>query len=104
MISEIDTGARSIASRPPNRISPIRIVSAAFGPLVTEPMYGLSDSVCSAYTMSRWRESSGRSSGSQIVPPGESSSGKACASRTRFSKSAIFASRRTSPSRMNGQP
>ncbi len=28
--------------------------------------------------MSRWRESSGRSSGSQIVPPGESSSGKAC--------------------------
>ena len=36
--------------------------------------------------------------------PGESSSGKACASRTRFSKSAIFASRRTSPSRMNGHP
>ena len=33
-------------------------------------MYGLSDSVCSANTMSRWRESSGRSSGSQIVPPG----------------------------------
>ena len=76
MISEIETGARSIASRPPNRISPIGIVSAALGPEVTEPMYGLSDSVWSAKTMSRWRESSGRSSGSQIVPPGESSSGK----------------------------
>ncbi len=77
LISEIETGARSIASRPPNRISPIWIVSAAFGPEVTEPMYGLSDRVCSANTMSRWRESSGRSSGSQIVPPGESSSGNA---------------------------
>ena len=38
--------------------------------------------------MSRWRESSGLSFGSQIVPPGESSCGNACASRTRFSKSA----------------
>ena len=37
--------------------------------------------------MSRWRESSGLSFGSQIVPPGESSCGNACASRTRFSKS-----------------
>ena len=54
--------------------------------------------------MSRWRESSGRSSGSQIVPPGESSSSNTCESFTRFSKSAILASRRTSPSRMNGQP
>ena len=75
MIRLIETGARSIASRPPNRISPILMVSAAFGPLVTDPMYGLSLSVWSANTMSRWRESSGRSSGSQIVPPGESSSG-----------------------------
>jgi hypothetical protein len=48
LISEIEAGVRSIASRPPNRISPIRIVSAALGPDVTEPMYGLSDSVCSA--------------------------------------------------------
>jgi methanogenic corrinoid protein MtbC1 len=31
--------------------------------------------------MSRWRESRGRSSGSQMVPPGESSSGKACERR-----------------------
>ena len=54
--------------------------------------------------MSRWRESSGRSFGSQIVPPGESSSGNACDSFTRFSKSFIVASRRTSPSRINGQP
>jgi len=38
LISEMEAGARSIASRPPNRISPIRIVSAAFGPEVTEPM------------------------------------------------------------------
>src|SRR5689334_7415978 len=82
----------------------MRIVSAAFGPLVTLPMNGLSDSDCSANTMSRWRESSGRSFGSQIVPPGESSSGNACDSRTRFSKSFIVASRRTSPSRANGQP
>ena len=44
--------------------------------------------------MSRWRESSGLSLGSQIVPPGESSSGKACDRRTRFSKSSIVASRR----------
>ena len=54
--------------------------------------------------MSRWRESSGRSLGSPIVPPGESSSGKTCESRTKFSKSAIVASRRTSPSRTNGGP
>ena len=67
-------------------------------------MYGLSDSVWSAYTMSRWRESSGVSLGSTIVPPGESSSGNDCDSRTKFSKSAIVASRRTSPSRTNGGP
>ena len=47
LISEIETGARS-ASAPPNRILPISIVSSAFGPEITEPMYGLSDSVCSA--------------------------------------------------------
>ncbi len=54
--------------------------------------------------MSRWRESSGRSSGSTTVPPAESSSGNDCASFTKFSKSAIFASRRVSPSRTNGGP
>ena len=54
--------------------------------------------------MSRWRESSGTSFGSQIVPPTESSCGKAWASRARFWKSASVASRRSSPSRMNGQP
>ena len=48
LISEIETGARCSASAPPNRISPILIVSTAFGPEMTEPMYGLSDSVCSA--------------------------------------------------------
>ena len=73
LISEIVTGARSIASREPKRISLIAIVSAAFGPEVTEPMWNLSESVCSANTMSRWRESSGVSLGSQIVPPAESS-------------------------------
>ena len=76
----------------------------AFGPEVTEPMYGLSDSVCSANTMSRWRESSGVSFGSTMVPPGESSSSKDCESFTKFSKSAIVASRRTAPSRTNGGP
>ncbi len=54
--------------------------------------------------MSRWRESSGVSFGSTIVPPGESSSGNDCDSRTKFSKSAIVASRRTAPSRTNGGP
>ncbi len=79
-------GFSSIDPRP-NTISAIAIVSTAFGPDVTEPMNGLSDSVSSAYTMSRWRESSGLSFGSQIVPPGESSCGYDCASLTRFSKS-----------------
>ncbi len=54
--------------------------------------------------MSRWRESSGVSFGSQIVPPGESSCGNDCARRTRFWKSAYVASRRSIPSRTNGQP
>ena len=54
--------------------------------------------------MSRWRESSGRSSGSTIVPPAESSSGNDCDSFTKFSKSAILPSRRVSPSRTNGGP
>jgi hypothetical protein len=85
LISEMDAGVRPIATREPNRISPMRIVSSAFGPEITDPMYGLSDSVCSANTMSRWRESSGRSLGSTTVPPGESSCGKACESFTKFS-------------------
>jgi len=45
---QIETGARCSASAPPNTISPILIVSTAFGPEMTEPMYGLSDRVCSA--------------------------------------------------------
>ena len=48
LISEITPGVCSIAERPPRTISVMRIVSAAFGPEVTEPMYGLSESVCSA--------------------------------------------------------
>ena len=80
-------GAASIGSRPPNRISVIRIESRAFAPDVTEPKYGLSEMVCSAKVMSRWRESSGRSPGSQITPPGESICGNACESFTSRSKS-----------------
>src|ERR1700678_40702 len=38
LISEIVAGTRSIAARPPNKISVIRIVSAAFGPETTLPM------------------------------------------------------------------
>ena len=38
LISEIETGVSSIASRPPKRISPIAIVSAAFTPETTLPM------------------------------------------------------------------
>ena len=54
--------------------------------------------------MSRCRESSGASLGSQITPPAESSSGKDWASIARRRKSSIVASLRTSPSRMNGDP
>ncbi len=102
-MSEMIAGVFSIESLP-KIISAIAIVSSAFGPDVTEPMNGLSESVVSAYTMSRWRESSGRSFGSQIVPPGESSCGNDCASLTKFWKSSYVASRRSSPSRTNGQP
>ena len=45
-MTEIALGDRMGAA--PGTISLIRIVSAAFGPEVTEPMYGLSDRVCSA--------------------------------------------------------
>ena len=38
LISEIDTGVFSIASRPPKRISPIRMVSRALTPETTLPM------------------------------------------------------------------
>ena len=104
LISEIETGVASIASRPPKRISPIAIVSFAFSAEVTEPMYGLSVRVWRARTMSRWRESSGVSSGSTIVPPAESSCGKAWESLQKFSKSSIDALRRIAPSRTNGGP
>ena len=54
--------------------------------------------------MSRCRESSGASFGSQITPPAESSCGKACESLHSRWKSSSVASRLTSPSRMNGDP
>jgi hypothetical protein len=38
LISEIETGACSSASSPPNRIFPISIVSRAFSAEITEPM------------------------------------------------------------------
>ena len=38
LISEIVAGVSSIAERPPNKISVIAIVSAAFGPETTLPM------------------------------------------------------------------
>ena len=38
LMREIDTGVFSIAARPPKRISPMRIVSAALGPVTTLPM------------------------------------------------------------------
>ena len=67
-------------------------------------MKNLSVSVTSARTMSRCRESSGASSGSQMVPPAESSSGNDCESLQNCSKSFMVATRRTSPSRTNGGP
>ncbi len=54
--------------------------------------------------MSRCRESSGASLGSQMTPPAESSWGKVCASIASLRKSSRVASRRTSPSRTNGDP
>ncbi len=54
--------------------------------------------------MSRCRESSGASLGSQITPPAESSSGNDWDSIARRRKSSSVASLRTSPSRMNGDP
>ena len=54
--------------------------------------------------MSRWRESSGVSFGSQITPPAESRSSNDWASITKRRKSSIVASRRTSPLRTKGGP
>ena len=49
LMSDTDADVCSIASLPPKRISPIADrVDPRSGPLVTEPMYGLSDRVCSA--------------------------------------------------------
>jgi len=47
LISEMIAGVSSSDSLP-NTISAIAIVSSAFGPDVTEPMNGLSESVSSA--------------------------------------------------------
>ena len=54
--------------------------------------------------MSRCRESSGASFGSQITPPAVSSSPKDWDSMASLRKSSSVASLRTSPSRMNGDP
>ena len=53
----------------PNRIFVISTVSCARSGCVTEPMYGLSLYFIWLYTMSKWRLLTGRSTGSQIVPP-----------------------------------
>ena len=58
----------SVASGP-NRIFAISIVSRARSGCVTEPMKGLSLYLMWLYTMSKWRLLTGRSTGSQIVPP-----------------------------------
>ena len=60
--------AGSIASSP-NRIFAISTVSRARSGCVTEPMNGLSLYFMCAYTMSKWRLFTGRSTGSQMVPP-----------------------------------
>ena len=53
----------------PNAILAISTLSAARSGCVTEPMNGLSLYLTWLYTMSRWRLLTGRSTGSQIVPP-----------------------------------
>ena len=95
LTSEMTTGACSMASRPPNAMSHIASVSRARSAETTLPMNGLSVSVSRRKTMSRWRESSGASLGSTIVPPAESSSSNACASWQKRSKSPSVASRRS---------
>src|SRR5207302_611854 len=53
----------------PKRIFVISMVSSARLGCVTEPMYGLSLYFMCAYTMSKCRLLTGRSTGSQTVPP-----------------------------------
>ena len=59
-------GSRSSS---PNRICVISTVSRARSGWVTEPMYGLSLYFMWLYTMSKCRLLTGRSTGSQMVPP-----------------------------------
>ena len=53
----------------PNRIFVMSTVSCARSGCVTEPMYGLSLYFMWLYTMSKCRLLTGRSTGSQMVPP-----------------------------------
>ena len=53
----------------PNRMRVISTVSWARSGWVTEPMYGLSLYFMWVYTMSKCRLLTGRSTGSQMVPP-----------------------------------
>ena len=53
----------------PNRSSQMRTLSSARSGLVTEPMNGLSEYLRCAYTISKCRLLTGRSTGSHTVPP-----------------------------------
>ena len=82
----------------------MRIVSSLAVRDIGMPLKILSECTISASVWTRWRESSGTSSGSQMLPPGVSSSGCICASLMKLTRSASVPSRRSSPIRTNGGP
>ena len=84
LIRLIEVGVASIASRPPKSISDMAMTSRALGPETTLPMNTLSVSVIRASVMSRWRESSGASFGSQTTPPAESRTENDCESLAKL--------------------
>ena len=71
----------------PNRSSQMRTLSSARSGLVTEPMNGLSEYLRCAYTISKCRLLTGRSTGSHTVPPEWWMKGLRYASLTKFWKS-----------------
>ena len=81
-------GLRSIASRPPNRISAHRDrVDRVRARGDRAHVRTCRSASAARSTMSRWRESSGASFGSQMVPPAESSCGNDCDSLAEAARS-----------------
>ena len=79
----VDAGARVEPARRRRRFGRARGSRARRSARSARRWNGLSVSVSSASCMSRWRESSGTSFGSQGRPPGVSKSSRTCASRQK---------------------